>query len=353
MKLSANEMVDMIYVLGESERNPLLASRIYEAKYPNRRHPKAKDFQKVKIRFETTYSVKYENHTRRKRATEGEIENMVMQAVVENPHTSTWTLTENLPISQSSVSRIIRKNKFHPYHIQHVQSLNENDHLDRQNFCIWIRSMEEREDNFCNNILFTDEATFKSDGKVNINNCHYYDKKNPHFSRQLDHQHRWSLNVWGGIVGRQVLGPHFFNGPLDGDTYLHFLQNELQLYLEDLPLDVLRKLWFQHDGAPPHNSRIVKDHLNLEFPRRWIGRGGSVLWPARSPDLSKEDFFLWGFVKNKIYETEVTTREDFMQRIKDAFRCIDAATLTNVNLSFLRRTEMCLAQGGRNFEHLL
>jgi hypothetical protein len=35
---------------------------------------------------------------------------------------------------------------------------------------------------------------------------------------------------------------------------------------------------------------------------RWIVRRGSIELPARSPNLSPLDFFLWGHLKNKIYK---------------------------------------------------
>jgi hypothetical protein len=41
-----------------------------------------------------------------------------------------------------------------------------------------------------------------------------------------------------------------------------------------------------HDGAPAHFDRVVRDHLNERFHERWIGRGGPVSWPPRSPDLT-------------------------------------------------------------------
>ncbi|KMQ87058.1 hypothetical protein RF55_13774, partial [Lasius niger] len=56
------------------------------------------------------------------------------------------------------------------------------------------------------------------------------------------------------------------------------------------------------DGAPPHYARPVRDFLNLTYSRRWIGRGGHIAWPSRSPDLTS-DFFLWGYFKNTVYQT--------------------------------------------------
>ena len=56
-------------------------------------------------------------------------------------------------------------------------------------------------------------------------------------------------------------------------------------------------VYFQQDRAPPYWSFIVRDFLNDQFPERWIGRGGPISWPPRSPDLTPLDFFFWGYVK--------------------------------------------------------
>lgn len=57
---------------------------------------------------------------------------------------------------------------------------------------------------------------------------------------------------------------------------------------------VLGTVWWQQDGAPAHYAQTVRDYLNETFGDRWIGRGGPVHWPARSPDLNSLVFFLWG-----------------------------------------------------------
>jgi hypothetical protein len=64
--------------------------------------------------------------------------------------------------------------------------------------------------------------------------------------------------------------------------------------LEDVPLDKRSRMYFQHDGAPPHSPREVRN------PGRWIGRGGPHNWPARSPDLSPLDYCVWECMKELI-----------------------------------------------------
>ena len=51
------------------------------------------------------------------------------------------------------------------------------------------------------------------------------------------------------------------------------------------------------DRAPPHFSCFVTDVLNERFPDAWIGRGGPIPWPPRSPDLSPPDFSCGGTLR--------------------------------------------------------
>ncbi|KAJ4438660.1 hypothetical protein ANN_14607 [Periplaneta americana] len=50
----------------------------------------------------------------------------------------------------------------------------------------------------------------------------------------------------------------------------------------------------------------------LEFPGKWIGRGGSVPWPPRSPDLT---LFVWEQMRNLVYATPVESEDDLVARI--------------------------------------
>ena len=77
-------------------------------------------------------------------------------------------------------------------------------------------------------------------------------------------------------------------------NYIIFIRDILPEMLENVPLQVRQRLWFQQDGAPAHFALDVREYLNNIFPNGWIGRGGPVQWPPRSPDLTPMDFFIWG-----------------------------------------------------------
>ena len=84
---------------------------------------------------------------------------------------------------------------------------------------------------------------------------------------------------------------------------------------------------FQQDGAPPHYNFDVRAHLNAILPGRWIGRASHndsplLPWPPRSPDLNPCDFFLWGYIKDRVY---VPPEEDLFPNQMT----VDGTTLCN------------------------
>ena len=91
--------------------------------------------------------------------------------------------------------------------------------------------------------------------------------------------------------------------------------------------------------------------MNENFPG-WIGRDAQIAWPPRSPDLTPLDFFLWGYLKEKVYATTVHSREELVitasDKLKTKPEMIRTATL-NVKL----RAAPCLQNGGGHFENKL
>ncbi|GBP60453.1 hypothetical protein EVAR_37489_1 [Eumeta japonica] len=101
-------------------------------------------------------------------------------------------------------------------------------------------------------------------------------------------------------------------------SYLNFLQNDLPELLEDVPLSDVQNMWFKNYGCPAHYIRPIREYLNEEYPERWIGRLGPVLWPPRSPDLNLLDFFYWGRLKDRVYTKPISTLDELRHRSTQA-----------------------------------
>jgi hypothetical protein len=177
---------------------------------------------------------------------------------------------------------------FLPYHVLLHQELHGNDFQNHLQFCQWAQQQLQADQNFFQNVLFTEESTFTNNGQVNTRNVHYLVAENPQWLRQVEHQRQWSVNVWYGVTGNRIIGPYFIEGNLNGEIYATFLLNILPLLLEDIPLRSRMRMWYQHDGCPAHNATVARN----VHPGRWIGRGGPRTWPARSPDHTPLYFFM-------------------------------------------------------------
>ncbi|GBO02307.1 hypothetical protein AVEN_163731-1 [Araneus ventricosus] len=47
----------------------------------------------------------------------------------------------------------------------------------------------------------------------------------------------------------------------------------------------------------------VQQYIRDTFQQQVIGYGGCVEWPPRSLDMNPLDFFLWGYIKQRVYAT--------------------------------------------------
>ena len=93
--------------------------------------------------------------------------------------------------------------------------------------------------------------------------------------------------------------------------------------------------------------------MNEIFYEKWIGRGGPVAWTPRSPDLTLPDYFLWGFVRERVMVAAPTAPGDMKERIRRACTEIAPQMLAEIRRSFHQRIYNCLQVGGHHFEHLL
>ena len=180
---------------------------------------------------------------------------------------------------------------------------------------------------------------------------HVWADENPCAQVVQSHQHRFSINVWAGIIANHIIGPYLLPNRLTGEIYLTFLRDMLPTLLDAVPLEIRQVMWLQHDGSPAHFDRNVMNHLNVTYPNRWIGGGGPVPWPARSPYLTPLDYFLWGSMKALVYATPVTS-EDLIARVHGAIEILSRQPLLldHVRAAQRRRCRLCIDVGGTQFE---
>ena len=145
-----------------------------------------------------------------------------------------------------------------------------------------------------------------------------------------------------------MIGPYFFEndagnavtvtGARYRDMITDFLWNELD------GTDV-NDMFFEKDGTTCHTAAETMKLLRTKFHGRVISRRGDVNWPPRSCDLAPLDFFLWGFLKGKVYANDPQTILELKEEIRRTIDEISPQLCQNVIENFIKRVNVC--QQGR------
>ena len=105
-------------------------------------------------------------------------------------------------------------------------------------------------------------------------------------------------------------------------------------------------IWFQQDGARAHTAKESVSLLQRSFPRRLISLETDTPYPASSPDLIPLDFYMWGYLKDRMYIHPPKILSDLKERITQEVQQIDMATLQSVTHSVTKRAKIVVEKKG-------
>ncbi|CAF1991725.1 unnamed protein product [Rotaria magnacalcarata] len=278
---------------------PINVQRLW-SKEINNNPPDRKTIRSLMHKFEQTGSVLNIDPPGRPVSVIGqETKDEVSSILKEKPRTSLRQLSTDLNISMSSVRHIYKSLGFKPYIPRLIHELNEDDPDRRIEYCETFLSLLKDDSDLMYRVIWSDEAVFKLNGHINRHNSVYWATQNPNVTIDQAMQVE-GLIVWAGIRYQDVIGPYFFETTVTSQSYIKMLDDYFYPLFCDVPDN--ESFSFMHDRAPAHYASIVRDWLDEKFPARWIGRRGALDWPARSPDLTPADFFLWGYLKDIVYQ---------------------------------------------------
>lgn len=280
----------------------------------------------------------------------------VRQTVIQSPQRSVRKRAAAVRMSSRTLRRILHKDlNFHPYKLMVVQQLNEGDFAQRQLFAERMQMIFADENEPV--IMMSDEAHFYLCGSVNKQNCRYWAAENP---RELHQRplHSEKVSVWCAVSRLGVIGPYFFEdaqgatATVNSERYIAMLENFFIPELRRRGIDT-RNVWFQQDGATAHTARASMEVVHRIFPGHVISRFGDVPWPPRSPDLSAADYFLWGYLKAKVYADMPRNLQELKEAITAQIRAIDIDLCARVMRNFEERLQQCIAENGRHLPDII
>lgn len=354
MKFENYERWDMLVCFIQSGENSEAASNLYQQRYPERRQPFQDIFARLRRnlinsgQFEKKRPLNYVANRDR------ELEEIVvLGAVANNPKTSTRKLKTITSVPRTTIRQTLKRHKFKPYRTRKVHFLRHEDFERRINFCEWFLGKCNEVQNFPLNCIWTDEAYISSSGIFNRYNSYTWAQQNPHPVLEQRNQGRYGFSVWAGVFRGRIIGPFIYDGILTSQRYLQILVEQIEPFIDNMPLIELNNVYFQHDGAPPHNAAIINNFLADNFANNWIANQGPNRWPPRSPDLTPMDFFLWGRLKDLIFKHPINSRQDLQVAVLRSFESLTPIELMNSARHVQTRCRLCVRERGRQFEHLI
>ena len=111
---------------------------------------------------------------------------------------------------------------------------------------------------------------------------------------------------------------------------------------------------YQQDGATLRTSNVSLEYLTHYFPGdRLILCCTGNPWPAHSPYLSPPDFFLWGYLKEKVYHNNLQTIDELKENIRCETKRIPHEMLDRVINNFNVHVATIIQRRGAGIEHVI
>lgn len=280
----------------------------------------------------------------------------VRESVSENPRMSIPRRSQHLGISQTTAWRILKNDLWlKAYKIQLTHELKPTDHMQRREFVEWVLENKSIDKDFLKKIIFSDEAHFHLNGYVNKQNCRIWGDENPKETIEKA-MYPERVTAWCGLWAGGVIGPYFFENEygktctVNGERYRTMLSDFLWQHLTDMDLN---DMWFQQDGATCHTAKQTIMLLRSKFRERIISRNSEINWPPRSCDLTPLDYFLWGYVKSKVYTNNPQTIVALKAEIRRVIREIQPQLCSEVIENLDKRVTSCKMNRGGHLADIL
>ena len=344
MRLTTDEknfIVKKYAILG----SPVLVQRAWRTKYVCKYAPNGSTITALVKKFDKTGAV--HNLIRKNKEPSQKRKNAKTKlkiVISEDPSLSIRQISQDAEISYS-LTRLILKDDLDlkPYKLPDFHELEPADFPKRLDFCNWVKVLPR---NAADWFIFSDEAYFYLTKTANKQNSRLWLETRPKsgIERPLYDQ---KVLVWCAMSSQRIYGPYFFETTVNQNNYHNML---VKFFWPKVVREDYKNYYFQQDGATPHTSKKAQKYLRSKFGDKFID---NKKWPPRSPDLNPCDYFLWGYLKSRVYNPLPKNLDDLKTNIEREIKNINTNTLKNAILNFSKRCDLVIEAKGGHIDNLL
>lgn len=206
-------------------------------------------------------------------------------------------------------------------------------------FSRWLLAQGE---DFPNKVIFSDEKWFTEKLWPNKQTERYWAREDPEIEYDCMQQGGKKVMCWAAIIdGRVIVKWYKGDGRVNQHSYLATLNDDL--WPEIHSVATRRGYWMQQDGATSHTTNLVLDWLEDKFEDRVISRKTQIPWPAKSPDLAPNDYWLWS----------ICLGSSGRQVVSEFCESLSPSEVKSATKNIRKRAQACIEAEGGAFEHRL
>ncbi len=203
-------------------------------------------------------------------------------------------------------------------------------------------------------IWFSDKCHFWMNGYVNKQSMHLWcDTPPPEIEDTQLHPEK--VAVWAAISSHGIIGHVFIRRTIISSSYHSLLKDDV--ISESDIRGHLNSAVYQQDGAKPHTSDknlllLRNTFKNLVISNRFpqlFNTGWN--WPPYSPDLNPCNYFLWGYLKDRVYVHNFTMPEVLEAEIVRVMQDTPEEIYTLVVQNFVSRLQRVMEIDGGHVEN--
>lgn len=199
------------------------------------------------------------------------------------------------------------------------------------------------------NYISSDEAMFKLNnvgGQTNLQYVTIGEKAKEVLPRE-NRQFSKSVMVWAAIScnGRSKLRFVEPGVKIDKKYYVKKILRPFLRY--DIPkMYPNRNFVFQQDSAPSHRAEFTQNYLKEKkvmflTPEQWL---------PNSPDCSPCDYFLWGYLKNRLKNYKLNTIDELKKALNREYQKVPQEMIDNAMRAWPKRCRRIYYARGRHIE---